>query len=296
MGLEDSVILADRLVRNGAGASERAFDEFADRRRARTGRILGISRANAEMLAFDTPELARARNGRWRGMRTLDPEGLDFWRWMWSYDVDAEIAAMQDPGAELVMDEGSSEHRRANALWAGAIEPADRARGWTGERVGYERFWAGQAPVDDAVELQSTELGGIGALVVRPPGGGAVPAVLHLHGAEQRAFERAASVLDLRRAGLRFEEDRSVLADVFPRVRHVVFMDGSGAVAEGEVDVDIGAGCFEPVEIRMVFDGDYPTRPPRVFDRAGRWQPKLDRHLYSNGEFCLWLDRVDVPT
>jgi hypothetical protein len=72
-------------------------------------------------------------------------------------------------------------------------------------------------------------------------------------------------------------------------------MDGPGAVAEGEVDVDVGAGCFEPVEIRLIFDGDYPTRPPRVFDRAGRWRPEMDRHLYSNGEFCLWLDRVDVP-
>jgi hypothetical protein len=72
-------------------------------------------------------------------------------------------------------------------------------------------------------------------------------------------------------------------------------MDGSGAIAEGEVDIDVGAGCFEPVEIKMVFDGDYPARPPRVFDRAGRWQPEFDRHLYGNGEFCLWLARVDVP-
>lgn len=94
---------------------------------------------------------------------------------------------------------------------------------------------------------------------------------------------------------LRFEEDRRVLAEVFPRVRHVVLMDGSGAVADGEVEVDVGAGCFEPVEIRLVFDGVYPARPPRVFDLAGRWQPEIDRHLYANGEFCLWLDRVDVP-
>jgi hypothetical protein len=94
---------------------------------------------------------------------------------------------------------------------------------------------------------------------------------------------------------LRFEEDRRVLAEVFPGVMHIVNMDGSGAVAEGPVEVDVGAGCFEPVEIRLVFDGDYPARPPRVFDRAGRWRPAMDRHLYSNGEFCLWLDRVDVP-
>jgi SEC-C motif len=94
---------------------------------------------------------------------------------------------------------------------------------------------------------------------------------------------------------LRFEEDRLILAGIFPRVRHIVFMDGSGAVAEGPVEVDVGAGCFEPVQIRLVFDGDYPARPPRVFDWARRWRPEIDRHLYANGEFCLWLDRVDVP-
>lgn len=94
---------------------------------------------------------------------------------------------------------------------------------------------------------------------------------------------------------LRFEEDRVILAEVFPRVRHFVSMDGSGAVAEGEVEVDVGAGCFEPVHIRMVFGGDYPARPPRIFDGARRWQPENDRHLYSTGEFCLWLDRADVP-
>jgi len=94
---------------------------------------------------------------------------------------------------------------------------------------------------------------------------------------------------------LRFEEDRSVLGEVFPRVRHVVLMDGSGAVAEGEVEVDVGAGCFEPVDLRIVFDGDYPNQPPRVFDRGRRWLPEDDRHLMSNTEFCLWLDHVDVP-
>lgn len=94
---------------------------------------------------------------------------------------------------------------------------------------------------------------------------------------------------------LRFEEDRRILSEVFPRVRHIVLMDGTGAVAEGEVDVDVGAGFFEPVRLLLKFGPNYPYQPPRVFDRARRWQPEDDRHLMANREFCLWLDHVDVP-
>jgi hypothetical protein len=94
----------------------------------------------------------------------------------------------------------------------------------------------------------------------------------------------------------RFEEDRRVLAKTLPRVRHLVLADGGGAIAQGPVDVDLGAGCFEPVEIRMEFGPRYPPQPPTVFDHGHRWRPALDRHLLNDHRFCLWLAGVDTPS
>jgi len=93
----------------------------------------------------------------------------------------------------------------------------------------------------------------------------------------------------------RFEDDRVVFADVLPRLRHYIWATGEGAFAEGAVDVDVGAGCWEEVEIRMEFGPEYPERLPRVYDRAWRWRPKLDRHLLLGGEFCLSLAFADTP-
>ncbi|MBS1864232.1 MAG: alpha/beta hydrolase fold domain-containing protein [Actinobacteria bacterium] len=180
MGLEDTVILADCLARHGAKDAPRAFEEFAARRRDRTGRILAISRANAEMLTFDTPELSRARNGRWRGMRELDPDSLDFWHWMWSYDVDAELKQAAAGSADS--EASGAEAPLADSPWNGVLMPADRALGWVGERSGYERFWELQAPPPNDVRLREIDLGGIAGLEVSRLGSPQAPVVLHLHG------------------------------------------------------------------------------------------------------------------
>jgi len=93
----------------------------------------------------------------------------------------------------------------------------------------------------------------------------------------------------------RFAADRAALAEVLPQMRHCIWANGAGALAEGPVQVDIGAGCWEQVEIEMRFDFHYPFSPPRIYDRLHRWRPLDDRHLMSGGEFCLWLAHVDVP-
>lgn len=93
----------------------------------------------------------------------------------------------------------------------------------------------------------------------------------------------------------RFAADRAALAEVLPQMRHCIWADGAGAIAEGLAEVDIGAGCWEQVEIAIRFDLHYPLSPPRIYDRRRRWRPLDDRHLMKGGEFCLWLDQVDVP-
>jgi SEC-C motif len=93
----------------------------------------------------------------------------------------------------------------------------------------------------------------------------------------------------------RFDADRVVLAELLPRLRHYIWATGEGAYAEGIVEVDIGAGYWEEVEIRMDFDSRYPHAAPRVYDHRRRWKPNPDRHIMFDHEFCLWLGYVDTP-
>lgn len=167
MGLEDAVVLAECLVRHGVDGVAGAFAELADRRRERTGRVLALSRANARMLTFDAPELARARNGRWRGMHALDPDGLDFWHGLWSYDVERETTEPPKPSAP--------------SPWAGVLTPADRALGWVGERAAYERFWSAQVPLGADAVVGEVAAGAVRGLMVGR-GEKTGPVVLHVHG------------------------------------------------------------------------------------------------------------------
>lgn len=94
----------------------------------------------------------------------------------------------------------------------------------------------------------------------------------------------------------RYEQDRQLLREMLPGVRHLIRADGSGAVAEGSVEVDVGAGCWETVQIEIVFERSYPRQPPRVYETGGRWKPEDDRHIMASHEFCLWLEHVDTPS
>ncbi len=94
----------------------------------------------------------------------------------------------------------------------------------------------------------------------------------------------------------RWETDRRILRKRFPKVRHLVLIGTELALAEGIVDVDAGAGRFEPVQIEMRFSERYPDELPRVWERGGRWVPDPDRHIYiDDGDFCLGLPGVDLP-
>ncbi len=96
----------------------------------------------------------------------------------------------------------------------------------------------------------------------------------------------------------RYAADREKLAAIMPNVDHLVRDDGT-ALAEGAVVLDAGAGTTTEVEISMRFDQLYPGAPPAVYDRAKRWRPSVDRHMYPDHRFCLALpgvDRIDVST
>jgi hypothetical protein len=96
----------------------------------------------------------------------------------------------------------------------------------------------------------------------------------------------------------RFEADREILGRVYPGLRHYILVGTGDALAEGPIEVDVGGGCFEIVEIRMFFGPLYPEIPPEVSERdarSRRWHTDVDRHIVAEGRFCLWLPHVDPP-
>jgi hypothetical protein len=93
----------------------------------------------------------------------------------------------------------------------------------------------------------------------------------------------------------RWEADRRILGHRMPAVSHLVLIGTDMALAEGIVEVDAGAGRFEPVHIEMLFSAQYPDEPPSVRERGRRWTPNPDRHIQFGGEFCLGLPGVDLP-
>ncbi len=174
--LEDAVVLAARIGAHGPGDIESALADYTARRRERTARVIAISRANAQMMAFGDAGLARARDNRFRGLQDLDPLGQVPWSWLWSHD--AAAAATRPLAPEPLAPEPGA--RRPDAGLRPALTADERAAGWLGERAGHERFLLSLETPPPTVSL---DLDGTRALeVAAPAGAGSAAVVLFLHG------------------------------------------------------------------------------------------------------------------
>lgn len=184
LALEDAVMLARQLERHGVGQAEAAFSGFQARRWTRATRIQAASRVDLDAFHETDEKLIAARDGRYRGMGQLDPMGELKWSWIYDYDVsaaaDAPVGESDQPAEyEPPM---RAPARQAFDAWSTALTLEDRARGWIGQRTGYERFLLGLERVPDDVAVTSIDCNGVLALRVVPAGGGDGPCILHLHG------------------------------------------------------------------------------------------------------------------
>jgi len=82
------------------------------------------------------------------------------------------------------------EARRAFEQWRTAITPQENARGWTGQREGYDRFFAQNFPSPASLHVETLDCDNVRALKV---GSGSVKA-LHLHGGAYVLGSAASSV------------------------------------------------------------------------------------------------------
>ncbi len=58
---------------------------------------------------------------------------------------------------------------------------------------------------------------------------------------------------------------------------------------EGDIVLEAECGVLTKIPIRVDFPYDYPASEPVAYDAAAFFPRDVDRHILSDGQFCLWL-------
>jgi len=176
LAVEDAVALAEALRAHDDVPV--ALQDFAGRRAPRAEQVLVRSQVNLLQYRQHDPVQTRARNGRIRGLKRLDPRAESTSAWLYGYD-----ATVREPDpAQPRLAQWAAPARRAHELWRTVFTVEDRAASWLGERAAYERFLLEHSPGVDGQRIEEVDCAGVAALRVVPPGGETGPAILHLHG------------------------------------------------------------------------------------------------------------------
>ena len=94
---------------------------------------------------------------------------------------------------------------------------------------------------------------------------------------------------------VRLRADRELLAREHPYLDYRLDECDALGIAHGAVPMLLPDGRIDPIEIKVDFHWLYPARPPIVSEVGDRFVPDDDRHIPSNGTFCLYLREVDEP-
>jgi len=183
--LEDSVVLAECIQRHGPNNIRQSLLDYEIRRRPRTTKVQSAARAAAIYWLENNPEQIRARDGRMRGLRQIDPLATTMWQWLYGYDPLAggrdEQIKPDKRGIRRIYQEDSTEQKRAWNEWHDLFTNADEAGGLLGLRDGYDRFF-GQWQADPNTTITEEKFGLASGLWVDPSNVNKRRAILHLHG------------------------------------------------------------------------------------------------------------------
>jgi hypothetical protein len=58
---------------------------------------------------------------------------------------------------------------------------------------------------------------------------------------------------------------------------------------EGQIALQANCGVATSIAVRISFPPNYPESEPTAYDAVGRFPVSVDRHIISEGRFCLWL-------
>ena len=104
----------------------------------------------------------------------------------------------------------------------------------------------------------------------------------HTGGRPKAWYERADGTELLR-------SERALIQEHYPSLSYRPDPDGGQLHLEGEIVLQSDCGVSTPISVRIDFPTNYPKNEPRAYDTAGRFPPSDDRHIFKDGQFCLWL-------
>jgi hypothetical protein len=90
----------------------------------------------------------------------------------------------------------------------------------------------------------------------------------------------------------RLTEHQEYLARHDPGLLLTVDEVAARARMTGAITVPVGGGMTRQFEIELRYKGLNPFRTPTTHDPAGRFPPSPDRHIWSDGQFCMWLPQT----
>ena len=90
-------------------------------------------------------------------------------------------------------------------------------------------------------------------------------------------------------AAARWEHDRILLAEVEPGLTLYVDYQADRARIGGQIRVARSSGRAQAFEVVIKYPGRDPFEVPDCYDAVGRFPRIADRHVESDGRFCMWL-------
>jgi hypothetical protein len=87
----------------------------------------------------------------------------------------------------------------------------------------------------------------------------------------------------------RLEQDQALLSESHPDLA-ISVVEGR-VEANGPIDITVGEHeiCLR-YQIRLVLPDNYPETAPDAYDSSDAFEHVADRHFYSSGKCCLWVD------
>jgi hypothetical protein len=95
--------------------------------------------------------------------------------------------------------------------------------------------------------------------------------------------------LKLDRQSERWADDRELIAAIEPGLHLIVNSSADWARIVGTVRVQLPDGRIQGFEIAIEYPGSDPFELPDTYDIVKRFPPEPDRHIESDGRFCMWL-------
>lgn len=83
--------------------------------------------------------------------------------------------------------------------------------------------------------------------------------------------------------------ERALIQEHYPSLSYRAEPDGGQMHLEGEIVLQSDCDVATAISVRIDFPIGYPRGEPKAYDAVGRFPPSDDRHIFKNGQFCLWL-------